>query len=235
MKVVKMMKIKEMPLECRPRELLKKNKKKNLSNEELLAILIGSGTKNISVKELSLEVLKLIDTINMADKLTLSQLKNIKGIGQAKAMSIIAAVELGKRIYILKNQNITKINNGQDIYNLFSYLYKLEKQENLIVVLLDNKNCIIDSKIIFKGTINMSIAHPREIFRYAILSSAFCIIIVHNHPSGTSYPSQNDILFTSKIIETGKIVGIPVIDHIIIGNNNYYTFRDNKVVKINEE
>ena len=214
---------------------MKKYNKKNLSNEELLAILIGSGTKNISVKELSLEVLKLIDTINMADKLTLSQLKNIKGIGQAKAMSIIAAVELGKRIYILKNQNITKINNGQDIYNLFSYLYKLEKQENLIVVLLDNKNCIIDSKIIFKGTINMSIAHPREIFRYAILSSAFCIIIVHNHPSGTSYPSQNDILFTSKIIETGKIVGIPVIDHIIIGNNNYYTFRDNKVVKINEE
>ena len=230
-----MMKIKEMPLECRPRERLKKYGSKNLSNEELLAILIGSGTKNISVKELSLEVLKLIDTINMADKLTLSQLKNIKGIGQAKAMSIIAAVELGKRIYILKNQNITKINNGQDIYNLFSYLYKLEKQENLIVVLLDNKNCIIDSKIIFKGTINMSIAHPREIFRYAILSSAFCIIIVHNHPSGTSYPSQNDILFTSKIIETVKIVGIPVIDHIIIGNNNYYTFRDNKVVKINEE
>ena len=223
--------LKELPHNEKPRERLALYGVEALTNEELIAILLRSGTKSISVKELAMEVLKKINTIDELDKLTLIKLLKIKGIGKSKAMSIIAALELGKRVYLLnKKTEKIKIVNGKIVYNLYKFLYRIEKQENLIVVLVDNKNNIIDSKTIFKGTINSSIAHPREIFNYAILNSATAIIILHNHPSGDPTPSMQDIDFTNKLFKCGEIIGIPVIDHIIIGNNKYYTFKENKVV-----
>ena len=224
-----------MPLNSRPRERLLNFGAENLSDEELLSIILRTGTKNESVKEVSLEILKLIDHLEEMDQLTLNKLMQIKGIGQAKAMSIIAALEFGKRVYLKSDKKVYKITSGYHIYELFKYLYKLEKQENLIVVLLDNKNKIIKSKTVFKGSINISIAHPREIFNFAILNSAYAIIIVHNHPSGDPTPSKNDCAITKQMIASGEIIGIKVIDHIIIGHNKYYTFRENKVVMVDEK
>ena len=228
--------LKDTPLFTRPRERLKKYGVEYLTNEELLSILLRTGTKNISVKDLSLYVLKQLDNISEINNASLNSLKAITGIGEAKAMSILAALELGKRIY-LKNETINKIiiKNGLSVYNLFRYLIYTEKQENLIVLLLDSKNNLIKSKTVFKGSLNISIAHPREIFKEAIINNANSIILVHNHPSGDPYPSINDKNITNQMIHSGTIIGIPVIDHIIIGNNKYYTFKENKVVIVNEK
>ena len=222
----------KMPDVMKPRERLKTYGISKLSELELLSILLRTGTKDISVNDLALNVLMLVETINDLDNLTLSDLMNIKGIKEAKAMAILSALELGKRLYLRLNyKERLKIYNGEIIYNLFKYLNVTQRQENFVVVLLDNKNYLIKSKVIFKGSINESIAHPREIFRFAISYSATYIIAVHNHPSGDVIPSNQDIKFTNNLIKSGKIIGIPVIDHIIIGNNRYYTFKEKVVVK----
>lgn len=223
----------ELPDFIKPRERLKQQGVSSLSNEELIAILLRTGTKNISVKDLSLKVLKKIENISDLENMSLKQFLNIPGIGEAKAMSIIAALELGKRVYLFnQNDQRLKIKNGDIVYNLFKYLDKLEKQENLIVLLLDNKNYLIHNTTVFKGTLNSSIAHPREIFNLAIKHSASSIIIVHNHPSGDPVPSNHDRQFTQNLLKAGNIIGIPVIDHIIIGKNKYYTFKENEVVNL---
>ena len=222
----------KMPDVMKPRERLKTCGVSKLNELELLSILLRTGTKDISVNDLALNVLMLVETINDLDNLTLSDLMNIKGIKEAKAMAILSALELGKRLYLRLNyKDRLKIYNGEVIYNLFKYLNVTQRQENFVVVLLDNKNYLIKSKVIFKGSINESIAHPREIFRFAISYSATYIIAVHNHPSGDVIPSNQDIKFTNNLIKSGKIIGIPVIDHIIIGNNRYYTFKEKVVVK----
>ena len=222
----------KMPDVMKPRERLKTYGISKLNELELLSILLRTGTKDISVNDLALNVLMLVETINDLDNLTLSDLMNIKGIKEAKAMAILSALELGKRLYLRLNyKERLKIYNGEVIYNLFKYLNVTQRQENFVVVLLDNKNYLIKSKVIFKGSINESIAHPREIFRFAISYSATYIIAVHNHPSGDVLPSNQDIKFTNNLIKSGKIIGIPVIDHIIIGNNRYYTFKEKVVVK----
>ena len=222
--------LKDTPSYLKPRERLKKLGVDSLTDEELLAILLRTGTKDVSVKDLALNVLKEINKLEDISNLTLNKLVNIKGMGEAKAMSILASLELGKRVYLYTEQKEIIIKSGKDVYNYFQYLNKTEKQENLIVMLLDNKNKVIDTKTIFKGSLNISIAHPREIFKYAVINSASRIILVHNHPSGDATPSLNDEQITNQMVTTGEIIGIPVIDHIIIGNNKYYTFKENKVV-----
>ncbi len=222
--------LKNIPSYLKPRERLKNFGVESLTDEELLAILLRTGTKDVSVKDLALNVLKEINKLEDISNLTLNKLVNIKGMGEAKAMSILASLELGKRVYLYTEQKEIIIKSGKDVYNYFQYLNKTEKQENLIVMLLDNKNKVIDTKTIFKGSLNISIAHPREIFKYAVINSASRIILVHNHPSGDATPSLNDEQITNQMVTTGEIIGIPVIDHIIIGNNKYYTFKENKVV-----
>lgn len=222
--------LKDTPSYLKPRERLKNFGVESLTDEELLAILLRTGTKDVSVKDLALNVLKEINKLEDISNLTLNKLVNIKGMGEAKAMSILASLELGKRVYLYTEQKEIIIKSGKDVYNYFQYLNKTEKQENLIVMLLDNKNKVIDTKTIFKGSLNISIAHPREIFKYAVINNASRIILVHNHPSGDATPSLNDEQITNQMVTTGEIIGIPVIDHIIIGNNKYYTFKENKVV-----
>ncbi len=223
--------LKDLPNFSKPRERLKKHGVSSLSDEELIAILLRTGTKDISVKALALNVLNKLENIKDLNNLTLNQLLNIKGMGEAKAMSLLAALELGKRVYLKQENNHQVIKNGLDVYHLFSYL-TLEKQENLIVLLLDNKNKIITYKTIFIGTLNISIAHPRDIFKYAINNNAASLIVIHNHPSGDPNPSKQDLDLTKQIIKSGHIIGIDVIDHIIIGNNRYYTYKENRVINL---
>ena len=185
------MMLKDMPSYLKPRERLKKYGVSVLNNEELLAILLRTGTKKISVKELSLDILKSLEKIEDLNNLTLNSLLNIKGIGEAKAMTIIAALELGKRIYMKQTRKEhLKVKNGLDVYKMFRYLAFLEEQENLVVLLLDNKSRVITSKMIFKGGLNTSVAYPREIFKYALLNNAAGLIVIHNHPSGDPSPKR---------------------------------------------
>ena len=225
------MKIKDIPVIERPRERLLKYGKEFLSNEELLSIILKTGTKNISVKELSQILLKEIENINNLKNITINKLINIKGIGKVKAIELLAVIELGKRIYEKTSYeellNCTSVNN---IVNYFNYLFQDKKQEEFYVLYLNNKKQLIDKKRLFIGSINISIVHPREVFKEAYLLSASYIICIHNHPSNDVTPSKADIDITRKIKEIGIIHSIPLIDHIIIGNNNYYSFFDNDLI-----
>jgi len=220
------MKIKELPINDRPIERLINNGSNVLSNDELLAILLKTGTKEMSAKELGTLILKKIN-INELKNITFEELINIKGIGNKKAAVIMAAIELSKRM----NQKVVnirnKISDPLNIYNHYKEILKDKKQEHFYAIYLDIKNKIIKDKLLFIGTINYSMVHPREIFKEAYLIGAISIIIVHNHPSGEVLPSKNDIETTKQLDAVGKLMGIPIIDHIIIGENKYYSFCEN--------
>lgn len=220
--------IKDIPLNERPRERLINKGVEYLSNEELLAILLKTGTKDYSVKALANSILKQLDNINSLKDINLQSLIKIKGIGQVKACEILAAIELGKRL----NEKITCINqikvySSDSIYEYYKDKLNDKKQEHFYCVYLDTKNHIIKDKLLFIGTINESLIHPREIFKEAYLLGASSVICVHNHPSGNANPSNNDILMTKQLQEVGKILGIKVLDHIIIGKDVYFSFNDN--------
>ncbi len=220
-------KIKDMVESEKPRERLVAVGAANVSNEELLSIIIKTGTKGISVKSISSLVLTEYKNIENLKNVSINTLSKIKGIGKVKAIEIIASLELGKRVYYNKEKQKVKLNSSDQIYEYFKDIFYLETQENFYAVYINTKNMLISYKLLFKGTINSSTVHPREIFKYALLESAFAIIVLHNHPSGDPTPSNEDIELTNHLIETGKIIGIPVIDHIVIGNNKYYSFYKN--------
>ena len=223
--------IKDIPVLDRPRERLLNNGVDNLSNEELLSIILKTGTKNMSVKELSNYVLKQLDSFKELKNINLETLKSIKGIGSAKACELLASIELGKRLNKkYENLNQIKISSANSIYEYYKDKLLDKKQEYFYTVYLDTKNNIIKDKLLFIGTINESIIHPREIFKEAYLLSASSIIIIHNHPSNNTNPSQNDIQMTKQLLEVGKILGIKLLDHIIIGEDNYYSFIEHGVI-----
>ena len=216
--------IKDIPLNERPRERLVKYGVKNISNEELISIILKTGTKEKSVKELSNMILSKYSDISNLKELEIQDIMKIKGIGKVKAIELIASIELGRRVYIDKNIDELKIKGSIDVYDYFNDLLKDKKQEHFYAVYLDNKKKVITKRLLYIGTINGSVAHPREIFKTAYLVSASFIICVHNHPSGDPTPSNEDIVFTNKLIEIGKLNNIPVLDHIVIGRNCYYSF-----------
>lgn len=219
------MKIKDIPIHERPRERLLEYGVENLSNEELLAILLKTGSRRHSVKELALNVLSISGGISHLQDITKEQLLTIDGIGTTKAIELISAIELGRRIF-LNNQQKEKIhfNNAYQIYSSTKYLFLNKKQEYFYCFYLNNKNEVLERKLLFMGTINRSVVHPREIFKYAYLTSASSIVCMHNHPSGDITPSKEDIRLTNALVELGKLNSIPVVDHIIVSDDNYYSF-----------
>ena len=223
------MKIKDLPMEERPRERLKNNGVENVSNEELLAIILKTGSKNKSVKELACEVLAKINGLNNLENVTINTFCDIKGLGDVKTIELIAAIELGKRIF-LEKKSISDIiyNKPEVIYENNKYLFEGKKQEYFYCLYLDNKNKLIERKLLFMGTINRSIVHPREIFKEAYLTSASGIICLHNHPSGDIHPSVEDDTLTESLIKIGQLQGINVVDHLIIGHNDYYSYFNNQ-------
>ena len=223
----KNIKIKDMANEEKPRERLISVGVSNLSNEELISIILKSGTKGYSVKQISSLVMSEYKNLDNLKNITVNKLSLIKGIGKVKAIELVASLELGKRVYYKKDKIDIVLNNSDLIYEYFKDLYYYENQENFYAIYLDTKNKLISYRLLFKGTLDSSSVHPREIFKYAFLESAHSIIVMHNHPSGDSTPSSQDIEITKHLIDTGKIIGIPVIDHIIIGNEKYYSFYEN--------
>lgn len=219
--------IKDLPVLERPRERFLKYGSSNLSNEELLSIVLKNGTKSNSVKELSNNILKELNDITNLKDMTINSLKRIKGIGEVKAITLMASIELGKRVYENKKDKYIKLDSSNSIYEFIKNDLVYKKQEFFYCLYLDTKKFLIEKKLLFIGTLNNASVHPREIFKYAYLLSSDSIICIHNHPSGDTLPSKEDIVLTNKLVEIGKILGISVIDHIIIGNNNYYSFYDN--------
>lgn len=219
--------IKDLPLLERPRERLIKYGADQLSNEEILSIVLKTGVKSNSVKEVSNNLLKEIKDITNLRDISINKLIKINGIGRVKAITLLAAIELGKRVYENKEELNVKLNSSKSIYNYIKKDLIYKKQEYFYCLYLDSQKCLIEKKLLFIGTLNYASVHPREVFKNAFLLSADSIILIHNHPSNDVLPSKEDINLTKKIIEIGKISGIKVIDHIIFGNNNYYSFYEN--------
>ena len=219
--------IKDIPLLDRPRERFIKYGVNNLSNEELLSIVLKNGVKDYSVKDLSNNILKNIKDITDLKDININELTKIKGIGKVKAITLLSSIELGRRVYKDKDKINIKLNSSKLIYNYMKDKLKYKKQEYFYVLYLDNKKYLIEEKLLFIGTLDKANVHPREVFKYAYLNSSKSIILIHNHPSNDTLPSNEDLLLTKNIIEIGKIMGIQVIDHLILGNNNYYSLYDN--------
>lgn len=219
--------IEDIPISERPRERLIHYGVESLGNDELLAILLRCGTKDMSVKELSNYILKELSSIRDMKQMNYEKLVKIKGIGPAKACQVLAAIELGNRLSKKYDcvQEI-KIANAEEIYFYYKELLKDKKQECFYCVYLDTRNKIIKDKLLFMGTLNQSLVHPREVFKEAYLCSASSMICVHNHPAGSSEPSRLDIALTEQLGEAGKLLGIPLLDHIIIGNHQYFSFME---------
>ena len=224
-----MKRIKTLPQFDRPREKMEQKGAKALSNLELLAVLLGSGIKGKGVFEVAKDILNL--TKDNFDSINIETLKNIEGVGLAKACQIMAAIEFAKRFLIKEG---IKIKNTEDVVNLTREL-KDKKQEYFLSLTLDGASNLIQKRTVFIGTLNQSIVHPREIFADAISDRAAGIIFVHNHPSGDVEPSKEDMALTKRLVDTGKIVGIEVIDHVIIGKDGHFSFQSegmlNKEVK----
>ena len=221
-----MINFKNIPESDKPRERLFNYGEEYLSNEELIAIILKTGSKKYSVKEVSLKLLETISNITKLKDIGIPSLEKIDGIGRVKAIELKAAIELGRRVYLDNNITKVKLNSSLAIYDYFISILKDKKQEYFYCLYVDTKGAFLGKKCLFIGTINNSVIHPREIFKEAYLLSANGIICVHNHPSGDSMPSREDIVVTKKLKELGVIHGIKIIDHIIIGNNNYYSFCD---------
>ena len=219
------MRIKDISKDNRPRERLEKNGVHVLSDAELLAIIFKTGNKQENAIEMSDRLITKygIDKLN---DLSLKELQEIRGIGPAKAMQMKALFEFNKR------HNLSKVNNlpiktAKDVFLYASEKLADNKKEHFMVLHLDTKNKIIKDEIISIGTLNASIIHPREVFKSAIKESANSIILVHNHPSGDSEPSIEDKEITEKLMEAGEILNIKVLDHVIIGKDNYHSFKEN--------
>lgn len=222
--------IKDIKESERPRERLVTFGVESLSNEELISIILKTGTKDRSVKVLANDVLNLIDNIKSLNEMTINRLLNVKGIGLVKAIELIAAIELGKRIYSKKYDEKLKCSSASDIYSFNKYLFDNKKQEYFYCLYLNSKNELIERKLLFMGTVNRSVVHPREVFKYAYLSSASGIICMHNHPSGDVTPSKDDIMFTKALVEVGRLQNIPVLDHVIMGDDSYYSFQEQGII-----
>lgn len=220
-----MTKIKDIPVNDRPIERLIHNGASVLSLEELLAILLKTGTKEISAKTLASNILSKIKSVDEIKKMTLEDLVSIKGIGYTKAATLLAAIELSKRLERgMETIKHTQITNAEMVYTYYHSLLQTRGQEHFYCLYLDSQKRVLESKLLFLGTLNYSMVHPREVFMEAYMNHAVSIICVHNHPGGNPIPSRADIELTKRLIEVGNLMGIPINDHIIIGRNSYYSF-----------
>ena len=223
------MTIQDMTLEERPREKMILNGAGSLTDAELLAILIRTGTKQFNAIQLGKAIIEKADNIRYLQNITIEELESINGIGNTKAVQIKAALELGNRIASYKPAKY-KIKNPWDIYKYYMESLRYQYKEIFKVVLLNTKNEIITDVDISMGTLNSSLVHPREVFREAIIRSSNKIILLHNHPSGNAEPSKEDKSVTNRLKECGELIGIEVIDHIIIGDGIYFSFKENMLI-----
>jgi DNA repair protein RadC len=218
------------PEDERPREKLLKFGADKLSDTELLAILLRVGSSGKSAIDLARELVNEFGTFRNIDSKSFAGLKR-KGLGIAKIAQIKAAIEIGKRFLKEKSLSKIKINTSKDIVDYFIPYLRDMKKEVFKAVLLDGKNKIIKDVTISEGTLTKSIVHPREIIKESVTEGAAALVLLHNHPSGEPEPSQDDIEITNRIISACKLMGIRILDHVIIGDNNYFSFFNEGLIK----
>jgi DNA repair protein RadC len=216
------MKLKELPKIEKPREKLRQKGAAALTNAELLALIVRSGISKVSVMELGEELARLLD--KEPESLKLDEIAKLPGVGEAKAASILAALELGRRRF-KENKTEVRISKPDDTLPFLQDLRK-ERRECLKVLYLNTKNEVLQDELVSVGSLNYSLVHPREVFYPAIKISAASIILAHNHPSGSLEPSSDDLNLTQKLLEAGKILGIAVLDHIVIGKDNFVSMKE---------
>lgn len=225
------MKVKEIPLDDRPREKLLLRGAQNLTDAELIAILLRTGTKGISVIEIAQQLVKkYINLAQLATQSAQTLQKNLS-IGKDKSATLLAAFEISRRVESQSKWISNKtIISPADVAEIFIPLMRDEVKEKFIVISLNSANKIIRYNIVSVGNLTSSVVHPREVYKIAIENNSASIILMHNHPSGNSEPSRDDIQITKRLVEAGKILGIDVFDHIIIGSNNYTSFVEKRII-----
>ena len=216
-----------MEVEQRPREKALRYGLESLSDLELVALILQSGNKNRSVFEIASDVLKESEGLSKLMQMHVNTLMQIQGIREVKALQLLASVELSKRVIKSKVYHAS-ILKPEDVIEWFEFEYVVLQQECFIALYLDTKSKLIAHRVLFKGTLNESTVHPREVFKEAFLQNANSVLIAHNHPSGDCTPSQADFEVTYKMVHVAITMGVHLVDHIIVGQNQYYSFKEHK-------
>jgi DNA repair protein RadC len=222
--------MRELPPELRPRERMLREGAGSLSDIDLLAILLRTGTTKVSVVELAAELFSHFKDLRTLSQATIEELSQIKGVGPVKAVQVKAALELGRRLAAMPGEERTIIRCPEDVCALLMEDLRNLDREHFLALLLNTKNQVLARETISIGTLNSSVVHPRELFKIAIRRSAACVILVHNHPSGDPTPSREDIALTKRLIEAGEIIGIDVLDHIVIGDNKFTSLKSKGLI-----
>lgn len=223
-------KIKDMPADQRPRERLIREGARVLSDPELLAVLLRTGSPEKTAVELATEVLSLFSGLKNLVQAGVEELSTIKGMGPAKAAQLKAALEIGKRLASISESQRPSIKGPQDAAGMVMEEMRHLDREHFCALLLNTKHQVLAKETISIGTLNSSMVHPRELFKTAIKRSASAIILVHNHPSGDPSPSREDREITRRLQDAGSLIGIEVLDHIIIGDNKFVSFKDKGMI-----
>lgn len=221
--------VKDLPIEERPRERLANLGAENLSIHELLAIILGRGSRGESVMTTSQNIIAKFKSLEGLQEASIEDLQEVRGLGFAKACQLKACLELAKRLnkpFQIDKKN-PMLTSAGEVYEALRKKIGGLKKENFVVISLDTRSNIIAVDIVFVGTLNASLIHPREIFETAIRRHAATIVIAHNHPSGDPQPSDEDIKVTRLLLDAGKTMGIKVLDHLVVGKDKFYSFVDN--------
>ncbi|MGE0912038.1 RadC family protein [Bacillus atrophaeus] len=220
------LKLRDFPEKEKPRERLLQYGAENLANNELLAILLRTGTKKESVMDLSNRLLHSFEGLRLLKEASVEELSGISGIGLVKAVQILAAMELGSRIHKLANDEKYVVRSPEDGANFVMEDMRFLTQEHFVCLYLNTKNEVIHKRTIFIGSLNSSIVHPREVFKEAFKRSAASFICIHNHPSGDPTPSREDIEVTRRLFECGNLIGIELLDHLVIGDKKFVSLKE---------
>ncbi|HZG77196.1 MAG TPA: DNA repair protein RadC [Paenibacillus sp.] len=220
------MMLREVPEDERPRERMLRHGAAGMSNAELLAILLRTGTRSESAVTLSQRLLLESGGLRGLSDLTVEQLCERRGVGPAKALQLLAALELGRRMARTELEASPILRSPEDVSTLLMEDLRYLQQEHFVALFLNTKNRVIGRETLSVGSLNAAIVHPREVFRAAVKRSAASIICAHNHPSGDPTPSPEDIQLTNRLTEAGHIIGIEVLDHVIIGDRRYVSMKE---------
>lgn len=220
--------VRDLPIDERPREKLMADGAACLSNVELLAILLRTGTKEHSVLRVAEQVLARYKDVGITAMMSMSvaELSSVQGIGAVKAATILAAVELGRRLSQKAEEKVEIVHGPEDVAHYAMPRFRFEQKEHFAVMLLNTKNHILGLTDVSVGSLSASIVHPREVFQTALRYAAAAMILIHNHPSGDPSPSREDINVTQRLVKAGKIMDIPVLDHIILGDNRFVSIKE---------
>lgn len=220
-----------MPKERLPRERMAALGVEMLSDTELIAILLNTGSKGRNVLELAWDLLNSAGTLRSLRMMSLNEISAIDGIGEGKGARVLAAMELGRRAALEDKRFMPKISSSKDVLDFLADEMRSLEQETVRVLLLNTKHMLLHSAVISVGGLNYSPIHPREVYKQALKFSAAGIILVHNHPSGEAAPSEQDIKLTKRLKEAGEIMGIPLLDHLIIAETGYYSFSEENIIR----